>query len=270
MCNSSYVGAANADEEEPALTSDSPAEPDEFDPGQLRSAILQSFGKLVLQACQRMGEAQEKSTFRTNDDGKTTLALVRLAPGLLQLLAEEEKTKANKPPVPKDCPECFICSAPAGKHWAHECPRLDPDDDGEVLFDYKTRSLYHRNDIGQPFPRTLVPIGKNVQEWLEHNRVSERQYAASVDLRRMKKDAERVLHAANCAVASAGHGNFIDAKVSAECAKHVAEKTLEMLQHCNDRFNPFLPDPHPTPSTPKEDSDDVRSQPRRVDDPSDP
>jgi hypothetical protein len=282
---STTASAASAVLEDPPVDADSSSPPDEsavdaragFDPAKMRLAMLESFSNLVMRAIEREAQAQEQSTFRTNQDAQQTLALVRLAPGLIKLLGNDERRQtsaasaapsAAETPAIKECPECFLCSAPPGTHWAHECPKLNSEDQYAAIFDYKTHSMYYRKDVGEPMPRLMVPIGKNVHDWIVRNRISEQEYVAQVNLKKMKETAERLVLAADSAVACAKRGNFIDAEVAANIAKTIANNTLDVLRHCNDRFNPFLPDPKPTPS--KEDCHEERSQACDSDDPSDP
>ena len=243
---------------------------DEFDPGKLRGSILHSFSKLVSRACERMAQSQEQSVFRDPDDSRMALALVRLAPALMELLAQEHAEKARQELAARTCPKCYVCGAPAGKHWAHQCPQIDRADARDAVFDCANQSVYFRKDMGQPAPRREVPSSQNLHEWLERTRLTQQQYEASVDLRPLKRDAERTLHTANCAVADAARGKPISVTVAASCAKSVAERTLELLRRCNHHFNPFLPDPHPLDPVSKENTNESAANAPGVDDPNDP
>jgi hypothetical protein len=194
--------------------------------GQLRTALLKSVIRTATDAAQRMERSQVKSTFRTVEDQKAAVKLIALIPHLIK---PDTKDKASDDEATVHCPECFLCGEPPGSHWAHDCPRFNWENPEELVFDYKTQSVFRAEDLGDPALRLHEYIPYTVEKWILRNNVDRTRYQARCRARELRETAEDAIQKADTAIFLAKRSGDINAKVASDIAKHAAEEFVTLM-----------------------------------------
>jgi hypothetical protein len=208
----------------------------------LRHRVLQAIGGAVLGATERVKRSQDQSTFRNSEDCNATLALVKLMPKILELL---QAPVSSQPQQVAAVPGCFLCEAPPGKHWTHECPHIDPSTADQFVFDYRTRSIYERRFLGQPVLMLNQPIEESLTRWLEHNRLTREQRAEQVTARQIREQALECAERSQSALIVAQRCDDRNAQVAARMAGSIAADVLALLDRVPEPGTAPGPDPQP-------------------------